>query len=200
MTEPAEENIKVKGETKENKEIKEEGKEKKEIKLAKKEKLEFKEEDNFCEEQKFVRLKGKIKKFDENLYNKYDQPAREILKEKLGDCIKDNPDIYAEDMLLDLKGCKYKFIEIQVCAEWFTEIFPHKTPFVFERKGHFSDKTLFVMFDKTMTKGLLFDRLSLVKKPRRVRKYSRIFVYDVPWNRVVKFETDFLDRDLLKCY
>jgi hypothetical protein len=44
---------------------------------------------------------GKIKKFDENLYNKYDIPARELLKEKLGDKIKDNPDIYAEDMLIE---------------------------------------------------------------------------------------------------
>ena len=27
---------------------------------------------------------GKIKKFDEVLYNKYDTPARELLKNKLG--------------------------------------------------------------------------------------------------------------------
>jgi hypothetical protein len=148
----------------------------------------------------FVKLKGKIKEFNQQLYDKYDQPARIIMKEKLGECVKDNPDIYAEDMLLDLPSCKYKFIELQVCAEWYTEIFPHKNPYVYERKGHFSDKTLFIVLDKTMTKGLLFDKLSLEKKPRRIRKYSKIFVYDVPWRHVVKFDIEMLDKDLLIMY
>jgi len=128
---------------------------------------------------------GKIKKFDEKLYNKYDIPAREILKNKLGDKIKDNPDIYAEDMIIDDIDCKYKFLEIQACADWIGEKYPHNKPFVFERKGHFDDKTLFILFDKHLTKALLFAKTSLEKIPVRTKKYSRYYKYEVPWNKVV---------------
>ncbi len=129
-------------------------------------------------------MQGKIKKFDEILYNKYDIPARELLKKKLGDKIKDNPDIYAEDMLIDDPLCKYKFMEIQACAEWIGEKYPHDKPFVFERKGHFNDKTLFILFDKHMTKALLFAKTSLEPTPIRTKKYSRFFKYEVQWNKV----------------
>jgi hypothetical protein len=128
---------------------------------------------------------GKIKKFDEKLYNKYDIPAREILKNKLGDKIKDNPDIYAEDMIIDDIDCKYKFLEIQACADWIGEKYPHNKPFVFERKGHFDDKTLFILFDKHLTKALLFAKTSLEKIPVRTKKYSRYYKYEVPWNKVI---------------
>ena len=128
---------------------------------------------------------GKIKKFDEKLYNKYDIPAREILKNKLGDKIKDNPDIYAEDMIIDDIDCKYKFLEIQACADWIGEKYPHNKPFVFERKGHFDDKTLFILFDKHLTKALLFAKTSLETIPVRTKKYSRYYKYEVPWNKVI---------------
>ena len=128
---------------------------------------------------------GKIKKFDEKLYNKYDIPAREILKNKLGDKIKDNPDIYAEDMIIDDIDCKYKFLEIQACADWIGEKYPHNKPFVFERKGHFNDKTLFILFDKHLTKALLFAKTSLETIPVRTKKYSRYYKYEVLWNKVV---------------
>jgi hypothetical protein len=128
---------------------------------------------------------GKIKKFDENLYNKYDIPARELLKKKLGDKIKDNPDIYAEDMIIEDEECKYKFLEIQACAEWIGEKYPHEKPFVFERKGHFNNKTLFILFDKHLTKALLFAKTSLEETPVRTKKYSRYFKYEVQWNKVV---------------
>ena len=129
-------------------------------------------------------MQGKIKKFDEALYNKYDIPARDLLKKKLGDKIKDNPDIYAEDMIIDDILCKYKFLEIQACAEWIGDKYPHDKPFVFERKGHFNDKTLFILFDKHMKKALLFAKTSLEPTPVRTKKYSRFFKYEVQWNKV----------------
>lgn len=150
--------------------------------------------------EKKIQLKGKIKKFDEKLYNKYDIPARVIIKEKLGEIVDDNPDIYAEDLLLNLESCKYKFIELQVCAKWINEKYPHEYPFVFERKGHFSDNTLFIIFNKFMSKGLLFDKESLNKEPKRIKKYSRTFIYDVPWRNVLPFNIEHLDMDLLKSY
>ncbi len=127
---------------------------------------------------------GKIKKFDEKLYNKYDIPARELLKLKLGNKIKDNPDIYGEDMIIEDEDCKYKYLELQVCAEWIGDRYPFEKPFVFERKGHFDNKTLFILFDKHMTKALLFEKTSLEEIPIRTKKYSRYFKYEVPWSKV----------------
>src|SRR5947209_7602699 len=81
-------------------------------------------------------LKGKIKKFDQKLFDKYDIPARTIVKEKLGALVYDNPDIYGQDLVLNDKECKYKYIELQVCASWITDDdYPFKKPFVYERKG-----------------------------------------------------------------
>jgi len=139
-------------------------------------------------------LKGQIKKFDQKLYDRYDIPARDILKEKLGDKIIDNPDIYAEDMIINDPECKYKFLEIQVCAEW-RDKYPHNEPFVYERKGHFNDLTLFILFNREMTEGYFFDKLSLNKEPIRRKKYSRYFIYTVPWTRVCRFITKDLTMD-----
>jgi len=133
---------------------------------------------------------GKIKKFDQKLYDRYDIPARDILKQKLGDKIKNNPDIYGEDMIFDDPECKFKYLEIQVCAEWIGDKYPHEKPFVFERKGHFDDKTLFILFDKHMKKGFLFEKTALEEKPVRTKKYSRFFKYQVPWSRIVSFYTE----------
>lgn len=146
------------------------------------------------------KLKGKIKKFDEKLYNKYDLPARLIMKEKLGDLIKDNSDIYAEDMILEDEQCEYKYIELQVCASWTNDKYPFNYPFVYERKGHFSDKTLFIIFDRHMTKGLIFGKNLLNSEPKRIQKYSRIFIYEVGWKNVLPFCTENLDIDVLRSY
>ena len=130
-------------------------------------------------------MRGRIKKFDRVLYDKYDIPARNILKEKLKDNIIDNPDQYAEDMIIVDKNCRFRFLEIQACADWIGEKYPHNKPFVFERKGHFDDKTLFILFDKHLTKALLFAKTSLEKIPVRTKKYSRFYKYEVPWNKVI---------------
>lgn len=150
--------------------------------------------------KKYIKLRGKNKKFDEKLYLKYDQPARQIIKEKLGEIIKDNPDIYAEDLILNDEKCSYKYIELQVCANWIQENYPYNYPFVYERKGHFSDDTLFIIFNRNMTKGLIFDKKSLNKEPKRIKKYSKTFIYDVPWRRVLQFYIKHFDIDMLRSY
>jgi hypothetical protein len=144
---------------------------------------------------------GKIKKFDERLYNKYDVPAREIIKQKLGDeNVCDNPDIYAEDLLITSPTCKYKFLELQVCTHWTGKQYPYDMPFIYARKATFSCDTLFLILNKYMTRGIIFNRSSLVDKPRRLKKYSRYYVYDVPWNRVLSVELESLDIDMLNMY
>lgn len=148
----------------------------------------------------FTKLKGRIKKFDQFLFDKYDQPARELIKEKLGDKVQDNPDVYAEDLVINDPKCKYKYIELQVCATWLGDNYPHDLPFVYERKGHFSKDTLYIIFDKNMEKGLLFDRESLKKEPSRIKKYSRTFVYEVPWHRILKIYMNDFDMETIYLY
>ncbi|AYV81805.1 MAG: hypothetical protein Harvfovirus63_8 [Harvfovirus sp.] len=147
-----------------------------------------------------MEVKGKIKKFDIKLYNKYDVPAREKIKKLLADCVKDNPDIYEEDMILDIPNYKYKYLELQVCAKWVNDTFPFDKPFVYARKKLFSDRTIFLLMDRHMTCGFLFDQKSLCDEARRVKKYSRSFVYEVPWNRVLKVNLDDFDVETLKLY
>ena len=78
-------------------------------------------------------------------------------------------------MILNIPECKYKYLELQVCTKWVTDKYPYNKPFVYARKNLFSDDTLFLIFDKYMTTGLLFDKKSLLPKPRRLKKYSRSF-------------------------
>ncbi|AYV83593.1 MAG: hypothetical protein Hyperionvirus9_10 [Hyperionvirus sp.] len=147
-----------------------------------------------------MEVKGKIKKFDITLYNKYDIPAREKIKKLLPNHVKDNPNIYEEDMILDIPNYKYKFLELQVCAKWINDTFPYDKPFVYARKKLFSNSTIFLLMDKHMTCGYLFDQKSLSNEPRRIKKYSRSYVYEVPWNRVLKVNLDDFDIETLKLY
>ena len=143
---------------------------------------------------------GKIKKFDQKLYEKYDIPARTKIKEKLLEFVEDNPDIYKEDMLLKIPECKYKYLELQVCVKWINEKYPYDKPFVYARKKLFSEDTLFLIFNKNMTTGLLFDKKSLLDKPRRLKKYSRHFVFEAPWHRILTVNIDDLDTETIKLY
>ncbi len=52
-----------------------------------------------------------------------------------------------------------------------------------------------------MTKGYLFDAKSIGSiKPRRLKKYSREFVYDVPWHRVMKVSINDLNKETIELY
>ena len=143
---------------------------------------------------------GKIKKFSQKLYNKYDIPARNIVKELLTIYVKDNPNIYEQDMILNIPDSKYKYLELQVCTHWVNEKYPYKLPFVYARKQLFSDDTLFLIFNKHMTSGLLFDRKSLLSVPRRLKKYSRTYVYEAPWHRVFPVNFDNFDIETIQLY
>lgn len=146
------------------------------------------------------KLKGKIKKFDIKLFNKYDIPARNIIKEKLNVYVKDNPNIFEEDLLLDAEGCKYKYIEIQVRVKWINDKYPDDLPYIYERKKHFSPNTLYIILNKNMDQGLLFNKEALFNKPVRERKYSKYFIYCAQWNKVLRFNIKDLDIDLIKTY
>lgn len=146
-------------------------------------------------------LQGKHSVFDKKLYEKYDLPARDKLKEKLGDFIRDNPDIYQQDLIITDQNFKYKYIEIQVCTKWVSTNYPFDKVYIYERKGRYGNDTLFITLDRFMTRGLIFDAESFKDtKPRRLKKYSREFVFDVPWNRILPFIMIDLTPDTLKLY
>lgn len=152
---------------------------------------------------KSMKMRGVIKEFDEDLYNKYDIPARNLVKEKLGVYVRDNPDIYAQDLILDIPAelnCKYKYIELQVCASWIGESYPYSCPFIYERKAGYSFNTLFIIFNRNFTRGLLFDRAAVNNVPRRARKYSKYYVYDINWGNVVQFYTEHFNIDQILYY
>ena len=146
------------------------------------------------------KLKGKHKRFDEKLYKKYDIRAREKIKNKLGDYIKDNPDIYKQDFIILDKDSYYKYLEIQVCSGWTTGKYPYDNVFVYERKSLYDGNTLYLTLNNILTEGLLFDRDSLGEKPRRLRKNSREFVYDILWNMILPIHIGTLSKQIIKSY
>ncbi len=157
-------------------------------------------ENKEIKEKKRYKLNGKIKKFDEKLYTKYDIPARELVKEKFGDLIEDNPDIYAEDMIFKDPKCKFKYLELQVCATWTQEKYPYELPFVYERKGHMDEDTLFMLFNQSLSRVMVFSIKGLKEKPKRLKKYSRYWIYEVPWSCVMQTYTHLLSMDDIYLY
>lgn len=146
-------------------------------------------------------LEGKRRIFNQELLEKFDIPARNIIKEKLGDFVIDNPDEFQQDLVI--KGdCKYKFLEIQVVSQWITDIYPYDKLYLYERKAKYNNDTLFLTLNRKFTVGYLFSRkcIDTTKKPRRLFKYSRECVYDVPWNMTLKVDIETLTPDVINCY
>lgn len=148
-----------------------------------------------------ISLVGKHKKFDKRLYEKYDLPAREVVKSKLKDFVIDNPNPYEQDLVITKDNYKYKYIELQVCTAWVGDKIPYDNVYVFERKARYGDDTLFITLNKHLTQAYVFDAISFKNnKPRRIKKYSRYYVYDVPWNRIMEINIDCLDMESLMLY
>jgi hypothetical protein len=147
-------------------------------------------------------LVGKRRIFDQNLFDKYDIPAREKIKIALTDFVIDNPDIYQQDLIItDPEYTKYKYIEIQVFTYWNDNNSPTNGVFVYERKAKYELDTLFITLNKNMTTCLIFDAQSFkLSKPRRLKKYSREFVYDVPSHRIVTVSLEKLTPKFIKMF
>jgi hypothetical protein len=153
-------------------------------------------------------IPGMRHRFDQKMHDKYDIPARENVKKALGDFVKDHPNPYKQDLIITSPTCKYKYLELQVCSNWISPIddkydtyYPYKNVWIYARKSLYGDDTLFLTLNKGMTKGYLFDAQSIKDvKPRRLKKYSREFVYDIPWNRVMKVSLDELNKEIIELY
>ena len=147
-------------------------------------------------------LVGKRRIFDQTLFEKYDIPARDKIKLALCDFVIDNPDIYQQDLVIvDTDYTKYKYIEIQVFTYWSTDNVPNTPIFVYERKAKYDTDTLFITLNKNMTTCLIFNAQSFKhSKPRRLKKYSREFVYDVPGHRIVTVSLVKLSPKFIKMF
>lgn len=145
---------------------------------------------------------GKIKKFNKKLHDKYDIPARKIILSILGDFVKENPNIYKQDLIITSEDCKYKYLELQICIDWLsTHNFPYDYAYLPSRKSVYCSKTLFLTISKDLKKGYIFDRDSINGvTPRRTKKYSREFVYDIPWRRVLRVDIEDLQQETIKLY
>ena len=97
----------------------------------------------------------RIKKFDQQLHDKYDPPARKAVADwiemKWGLQALDNPDIYGTDLIVHRKGEPVGFAEVEV-RQW-SQYCPFHTIHVPARKKHMIEvpKTLFFALTQEMT-------------------------------------------------
>lgn len=144
---------------------------------------------------------GKHKHFDEKLFDKFDKPAREKIKTIFPEYVEDNPDPYGQDLILKIPECKYNFLELQICASWEKEKYPFEKLFVYARKNKYDNDTLFLTMNRFLTRGYLFDAESFKNtKPRRLKKYSREYVYDIPWCKACYVDIDVLDKETFQLF
>lgn len=148
-----------------------------------------------------IRMRNKGRKFSPHMYQKYDLPARHMVRRALGDKIIDNPDKYGQDFIFrhpDGSKCPYKYLEIQVCSSWTDEKYPFPNVWIYARKGRYKEDTLFLTLDRRMFRGYLFAANKRSDEPRRLKKYSREFVYDVPMNHCMLVYLDHLEYDTIE--
>jgi hypothetical protein len=141
-------------------------------------------------------VKGKVQCFSEELLKKFDEPARKKVKEVLGSFVIDNPNPYGQDLIIKSDKCKYKYLELQVCNQWVNEPYPYDKVYIYARKIRYNSNTLFLTLSRDLKWGYLFDTIELKKnnvQPRRFKKYSREFVYDIPWHRLTKVYMNTID-------
>ena len=153
------------------------------------------------QEESIPRPIGKIKKFDQKLSDIFDSPARIRIKEVLGDAVIDNPDPKGADMIITHPGTRFKYLELQVCASWMTPKFPFDKLYVFSRKLRYGPDVLFLTMDRLLRRGYLFnfDKKDLKHlRKRRLKKWSREWVYELPWWMCIECTIDDLDIDTLE--
>lgn len=144
-------------------------------------------------------ITGKVTKFDQKLFDKYDVGARNIAKQYLGNSIKDNEDQYGEDMIFTVKPFPYKYLELQVCALWEDE-YPYDQVFIYARKMRFSKKTLFLTFNRNFTQCIIFGRQYVSDKISKLKKYDREHVHFVHWGKTMKLKTIELSINAIRRY
>jgi hypothetical protein len=145
-------------------------------------------------------MKGRHKVFDQGLSDRYDIKSRQVIKNCLGDGIIDNPHSYGEDMLVLTNRIPYGYIELQVYGKWTTDVFPYSAPYIYERKMRFNPNTLFICFNASFDKAILFSKESIQEKKYRAKKYSREFVHYVRWCNTLTVDVSNISYDKILSY
>jgi hypothetical protein len=145
-------------------------------------------------------LKGKLKVFDKNLSDRYDTRARDIIKECLGNGVIDNPHSFGADMMVVTNRIPYGYIELQVYGQWTDDKFPHPMPYIYERKMNFSNNTLFVCFNASFEKAIIFSKSCIDSKKYRAKKYSREYIHYIPWHKTLRVDVSKLTYERILCY
>jgi len=144
-------------------------------------------------------IQGKTKKFSQKKFDHFDNIPRQIIKNIFPDYVKDNNNIYGEDLILSHDKLPWDYIEVQVCGIW-NDKYPYSNPFIYARKMIFSDKTLFITFNKLYDQVIIFSKKVINMNPCKLKKFDREIVYFVDWNHVIQTKVSNLNLDLLLCY
>jgi len=145
-------------------------------------------------------LNGMNINFSKEMHQKWDIPARKVILEKLGDFVKENPEETMQDFIINDKEFIFDYLEVQVKVNWDCPSYPDKVFRLHPRKLRYGNNTLFITFNNTMSEGYVFNFIGLDLTPHRIKKYSRKWVVDIPWNRLIKFRTSELSPRLLKSF
>lgn len=137
------------------------------------------------------------KRFDRDLYQKYDQRARDITTaylESLGYEVSEHPDRYAQDLIAfspdDTEFC----VECEVKLVWDTSEFPYPNVQLPERKKKFFNvPTQFFIWNKPMEHAMTFwsydvATLNPVEVPNKY-VYSGEYFYQIPMDMVTKVKS-----------
>ena len=100
-------------------------------------------------------VSGIKKRFDRDLYKKYDELAKDATRlhyKKQGTILKDNPDRYRQDLV-----CDDHMVECEVKLVWDGVDFPYDSVQLPQRKAKFFDKlTQFYIWNKSFSKAATF--------------------------------------------
>ena len=51
-----------------------------------------------------------------------------------------------------------------------------------------------------MNKGFIFSRKAITGKPKRIQKYSREFIYEIQWNKILPVYMDNFSAETILMY
>lgn len=128
---------------------------------------------------------GHHKRFNRQLFQRWDPISRARMRAVLGDSIEDNADTYGADFYIRDAQCRFAYLEIQVVSAWKHTDYPYEQIAVFARKGRYaSNAVLFFSLNRNLTFGYLFD-LRDEDKEHPVHMYpgSSEMMYVVPRDR-----------------
>jgi len=132
---------------------------------------------------------GVRKPFDKDLYEKYDEAAKEAAKDALrkkGYVVFDNPDKYAQDLIAEKDGKQFLVeTEVKILRNWDGMNFPYDTVQLPERKKKFFKKrTLFFIWNKELSHAVTFwsddvKDIEPVEVPNKYRYKGELF-FQIP--------------------